>query len=235
MGKADLAMYEGHYKDAITLLEAGIKDDEANKLEAAADAKRIALAEVRLAEGDRAGARALLSSLVKTPDQGAAVLIPASTMFLDLGAQKDATAIATSLESQIQVRTRAYGKLLEGQLSLAAGHVPNAIDAFREGLKLADLWIIRFNLGVAYVQAKAFPEALSELEICQKRLSEAAAIFLDDVPTFRYTAPLWYWLGRAQEGVGLKAKATETYGRYLSLRSAAPNDPLAADARSRVR
>jgi hypothetical protein len=53
------------------------------------------------------------------------------------------------------------------------------------------------------------------------------------VPTFRYTAPLWYWLGRAQEGVGLKERAIETYRRYLSLR-AATNDPLAVDAASRV-
>ena len=119
-------------------------------------------------------------------------------------------------------------------MSLAAGRVPDAIDAFRQGLKLADLWIIRFNLGVAYVQAKAFPEAISELEGCQKRQAEAAAIFLDDVPTFRYTVPLWYWLGRAQEGVGLKERAGESYRRYLSLRSSVTTDPLVADASARL-
>jgi tetratricopeptide (TPR) repeat protein len=234
VGKADLAMYEGRYKDAIVLLEAGIKEDETNRLDAAAAAKRVALAESRLAQGDRAGARPLLSSLVKA-NQAAAVVVPVSRMFLDLDAQKDVRAIARDLESQIQVRARAYAKLLDGQLFLAEGRVPDAIDAFRQAVRFSDLWIVRFNLGVAYVQAKAFPEALSEFEGCQKRLAEATAIFLDDVPTFRYTVPLWYWLGRAQEGVGLKAQATETYRRYLSLRSAAVNDPLAADARNRIR
>jgi tetratricopeptide (TPR) repeat protein len=233
IGKADLAMYEGRYKEAIAILEAGIKQDEIDRLDAAATAKRIALAESRLVEGDRAAARALLASLVK-PNEAAAVVVPGSRMFVELDAQKDARAIASDLASQIQPRARAYGKLVEGQLLLASGRVPDAIDAFRQALRLADLWIVRFNLGVAYVQAKAFPEAISELEGCQKRLAEATAIFLDDVPTFRYTAPLWYWLGRAQEGMGLKAQATETYRRYLSVRSAAINDPLAADLRTRL-
>ncbi len=233
IGEADLAMTEGRYKAAIGMLEAGIKEDEAGRLDAGAIAKRVALAEARLADGDRTGARALLSSLVK-PDQAAAVVVPGSRMLLDLDAPKEVRAIASDLDSQIQLRSRAYAKLLEGQLFLAENRVPAAIDAFRQALKFADLWIVRFNLGVAYVQAKAFPEALSELEGCQKRLAEATAVFLDDVPTFRYTAPLWYWLGRAQEGVGVKAQAAETYRRYLNLRSAATNDPLAADARARV-
>jgi len=233
IGKADLAMYEGRYKEAIAILEAGIKQDETDRLDANANLKRIALAESRLAEGDRAGSKSLLASLVK-PNEAAGVVVPAAHMLLDLDAQKDARAIASDLESQIQPRARAYGKLVNGKLLLAAGRIPDAIDAFKDGLKLADLWIIRFNLAVAYVQAKAFPDAISELEGCQKRLAEATAIFLDDVPTFRYTAPLWYWLGRAQEGVGLKAQATETYRRYLSVRSAAINDPLAADLRTRI-
>jgi tetratricopeptide (TPR) repeat protein len=226
-------MYEGRYKEAIAILEAGIKQDETDRLDANANLKRIALAESRLAEGDRAGSKSLLASLVK-PNEAAGVVVPAAHMLLDLDAQKDARAIASDLESQIQPRARAYGKLVNGKLLLAAGRIPDAIDAFKDGLKLADLWIIRFNLAVAYVQAKAFPDAISELEGCQKRLAEATAIFLDDVPTFRYTAPLWYWLGRAQEGMGLKAQATETYRRYLSVRSAAINDPLAADLRTRI-
>ncbi|MGD8895747.1 MAG: hypothetical protein PVJ73_06910, partial [Acidobacteriota bacterium] len=69
--------------------------------------------------------------------------------------------------------------------------------------------------------------------LCERRRGEASAIFLDDIPTFRYLAPLPYWLGRAQEGMGMRAAAKQSYDRYLTLRPAASGDPLAADAHER--
>jgi hypothetical protein len=77
-------------------------------------------------------------------------------------------------------------------------------------------------------------EALQELEICQKRRSEAMALFLDDVPSVRYLATLPYWLARAQQAAGQKERAIDNYQAYLTLRSAAPGDPLAIDARKRI-
>jgi len=63
--------------------------------------------------------------------------------------------------------------------------------------QLADVWLGRFDAGVAYVQAGHFAEALLELELCEKRWGEATALFFDDVPTYGYHAPLSYWIGRA--------------------------------------
>ena len=73
----------------------------------------------------------------------------------------------------------------------------------RERQDLADPWLARFDLGVFFVEAGRYAEALSELELCEKRKGEATALFLDDIPTYRYLAPLPYWLGRAQEGMGM--------------------------------
>ena len=90
------------------------------------------------------------------------------------------------------------------------------------------------SLGMAYVQAGAYAEALSEFDVCQRRRGEAMAVYLDDVPTARYLAPLPYWLGRAQEGLGQRAAAVASYRKYLSHRPDAAADTLAADARRRL-
>jgi hypothetical protein len=102
-------------------------------------------------------------------------------------------------------------------------------------MKLTDLWLARFALGVAYVRAGHYAEGLSELEACAKRQGEASSIFLDDVPTFRYLATLPYWRARAQEGVGTLPAAAANYKQYLEIRKAAERDPLVADALRRLK
>jgi hypothetical protein len=56
-------------------------------------------------------------------------------------------------------------------------------------------------------------EALAELEICRKRRGEAADLFSADMTTLRYLPPLYYWLGRAQEGLGTKDGARASFQR----------------------
>ena len=75
---------------------------------------------------------------------------------------------------------------------------------------------------------------MSELEICEKRRGEATALFFDDVPTVRYLAPLPYWVGRAQEGVGMRGPAKNSYDAFLKLRSDGKGDPLVEDAQRRM-
>ena len=73
------------------------------------------------------------------------------------------------------------------------------------------------------------------MDIAEKRRGEATAVFLDDVPSFRYLAPLPYWLGRAQEGVNKASPAAaDNYKKFLSLRPDDSRDPLVADARKRL-
>ena len=90
---------------------------------------------------------------------------------------------------------------------LDRGRPVEALDELKEAQRLADLWIVRYLMGVAYVEARAYAEALSELELCEKRRGEATAVFLDDVPSYRYMVPLSYWLGRAHDGLGARDAA----------------------------
>jgi tetratricopeptide (TPR) repeat protein len=89
-------------------------------------------------------------------------------------------------------------------------------------------------LGVAYIEAGHYAEALQEIETSVKRRGEATAVFLDDMPSFRRLVAVPYYLGRAQEGLGMKPRAIENYNAYLALRPDAARDPNAADARRRV-
>src|SRR5437660_1847814 len=118
-------------------------------------------------------------------------------------------------------------------MTLKRGDAKRAIALFQEGQKLADTWIGRVDLGRAYIEAGAFTEADSELEKCLKRRGEASAVYLDDVPTFRAIPAVYYYLGRAQEGLKSPA-AAETYKTFLGLKQNADRDPLAVDARRRI-
>ena len=65
------------------------------------------------------------------------------------------------------------------------------------------------------------------------RPGEATAVFLDDVPTFHLFAPVYYYLGRAREGLG-SASATESFKQFLAIKQNGDGDPLVADARRRL-
>ena len=92
----------------------------------------------------------------------------------------------------------------------------------------------RFDVGVAYAEAGHYAEALAAFEECRKRRGEATAVFLNDLPSYRYLAPLPYWTARAQDGLGMRAAAVGNYEVFLKLRAPGARDPLAADARKRI-
>ena len=151
------------------------------------------------------------------------------------GRRPQAAKLAAELNARLPTHSRAYGRLVDGWLAAEAGRTHRRRRRVpARARKLADFWLTRFSLGVAYVQAGAFAEALSELDACQRRRGEAMAVFLDDVPTARYLAALPYWLGRAQEGLGQRAAAAASYGRFLRTRAESSADPPAVDARRRL-
>jgi tetratricopeptide (TPR) repeat protein len=142
--------------------------------------------------------------------------------------------VRSSFSQQLTPQARAYGRILQGQRLLLDRQTADSVDAFTEAVKFKDMWLARFNLGVAYAQAGAFAEALGELDRCQKRRGEAAAIFLDEVPSFRYLATLPYWLGKAHDGLNAIEAAKTDYQAFLNVRGTLKNDPLVTDARSRL-
>jgi eukaryotic-like serine/threonine-protein kinase len=231
-GLADLAIYEGRYREAVKILEKGAADDSVAKNPDAAADKLSALAYVQLLRGDKAAAlkatnNALdLSKAVKTR-------FIAARNFAALGEDAKAKELATGLSSELQTEPQAYGKLIEGEIALKNGDSHTAVQLFTQGNNLLDTWIGRFDLGRAYLEAGAFTEADSEFDRCVKRRGEALALFLDEVPTYGYFPPVYYYQGRVREGLK-SAGFAESYKQYMSVRGKAGEDPLLADARRRI-
>jgi len=230
-GLADLAIYEGRYREAVKILETGAADDSAAKNPDAAADKLSALAYVQVLRGDKAAALKAANNALDLSKAVKTRFIAART-FAALGDAK-AKELAAGLSSELQTEPQAYGKLIEGEIALNNGDSHTAVQLFTQGNNLLDTWIGRFDLGRAYLEAGAFTEADSEFDRCVKRRGEALALFLDEVPTYGYFPPVYYYQGRVREGLK-SAGFAESYKQYLSVRGKAGEDPLLADVRRRI-
>jgi serine/threonine protein kinase/tetratricopeptide (TPR) repeat protein len=233
LGLADIAMYVGNPEEAVQILQGRIAEDERAGNQALIPALYVTLAEAQRGLNRQSPALAAARVALKF-GRTEEIVVPVARTLLAANRVEEAHAIARALQSQFEPHRRAYGKLLEGEIAQRAGRPIEALEAFRAAQGFSDLWLVHLDLGVLYAEAGRYAEALSELDLCQKRRGEAAAIFLDDVPTFRYAAALPYWLGRAQEGLGMREPALASYQAYLSLRTGPSRDPLAADASRRL-
>ena len=234
IGRADLALYEGRAADAQVGLPPSVAADLALKRNTPAAVKQVALAEALLAEGKGAPAiKAANDGLALSRQTGTQVL--AARLLLHAGRTADARTIAADLEKSLNKQTRAYGKIVLAEIAIAANDTGRAIDLLDQAKALADVWLGRFDRGVAYVKAEHYAEAVAELDAAQKRRGEATALFFDDVPTVRYLATLPYWIGRAQEGLNITASAQAHYQEFLTIKKNTAPDPLVNDARGRVK
>ncbi len=157
----------------------------------------------------------------------------AGRIFASAGQAAEAKSLADGLTSELQIEPQAYGKLIEGEIALAAGDPPKAVKTFIEANNLLDTWIGRFDLGKAYLEAGALPEADSEFDRCIKRRGEALSLFLDQSPTYGFFPSVYYYLGRILEGLK-SANFAESYRTYLSIRQKAGEDPLLPEVRKRA-
>ena len=201
IGRADTLLWSGDAAGADAILLEGIKADTAAANYRAVATKKMIRAYAALQQGQNANqisaqvaeALALSSSLSNQ--------VPAALMYLTLGKDKKATDIAADLGGKLNVQPRAYSRLIDALLLQAEDKNIAAVEALQEAVALADLWLVRFYLGQAYFAAGHYAEAESEFTLCKERLGEAYSVFLDDTPTFRYTATLDEWLQRARSAM----------------------------------
>jgi len=229
---ADLAVYEGRFAEGVRLLEkAASADLEAKSLENAAD-KFVALAHTQLLRGQR-GAAVAAADRALTLSQTVQVRFLAGRMFAETGETEKAQQLAGSLGKELQADPQAYAKLIEGEIALRADDARHAIELFNEANKLLDTWIGLFDLGRVYLEAGLFVEADSEFDRCLKRRGEALELFMDNVTTYSYLPPVYYYQGRVREGLK-SANFSESYRTYLGIRAQAAEDPLLPEIRRRL-
>ncbi|MFI5091090.1 MAG: protein kinase [Terriglobales bacterium] len=231
IGMADIALFHGRAPDAIPLLEKGIAADLASKDNDGAAIKYIVLAQAHLLAGHAAPAQAAAEKAIAL-DKEESILYSAGQVFLEAGQAAKVAQAASQLSLRIEPEPQMYGKLLEAETALKRKDPRQAILLLQAAQKIYDTWLGHYDLGRAYLDAGMFTEADSEFELCLRRKGEASAVFLDDVPTFRIVPPLYYYLGRAQEGLKSPEAAT-SYKTFISFQEKGVGT-LLSDARRRL-
>jgi tetratricopeptide (TPR) repeat protein len=231
-GLADLALYEGKLTDGASILEKAIASDVVAKdAESAAD-RTATLALVQMMQGKTKEA---ISSADKASSNSKdlAVLYRAAQVYIVAGQDAKALQLVAPLSQRLETEPQAYAKLIAGEAQLKKGNARDALNSFQEAQKLADTWLGHFDLGRAYLDAGAFTEASSEFDICLNRRGEATSVFLDDVPSYHVLPAVYYYQGRAREGLNSPG-AAESYKTFLSIKEKGAGDPLVADAQRRI-
>jgi tetratricopeptide (TPR) repeat protein len=200
IGMADLELFVGRPEIAEAMLLDGIEVDRVENNERDVGAKIIALAQSYLAQGKDAQVLDALRGIADSYRREGQ-LIPAAEIYAGLGDFEAADAIAEEFTEQLRPQARAYARLIKGIIALESQQYVQAIDELKAALDFADLWIVRYYLGRAYLAAGYPAEASSEFDAAHQRRSEAMAMFFDDVPTWRYTASLSEWSERAREAL----------------------------------
>ncbi|MBE0711082.1 MAG: tetratricopeptide repeat protein [Candidatus Aminicenantes bacterium] len=232
-GLADLAIYEGRLSEAVKLLEAGISFDLKNDMAFRAADKCLMLAQARLVQGKKDLAAAAADRGVSI-DKSAEIMFAAGEVYAETGQPDKARDIAAGLRMKFEPGQKAYARMIGGRLSLQRGEVADAVTLFQQARELADTWLSRYYLGRAYLEAGSFAEAYSEFDLCLKRRGEASAVFWNDLPTMRRLPSLFYFLGRAQEGLK-SAAAKDSFNAFLLIKEKGEADPMVEDARRRLK
>jgi len=231
-GLANLALYEGRYRQARQILEKSVTTDVAAKQrdQAAEDFAMLAYAE--LLQGDKQSALAAAEKALAN-SQIAKIRFLAARVFVETGETAKAQKLAASLGSELQAEPLAYAKLILGEAALKDHDTKQALQLLTEAKNLVDIWLVHFDLGLAYLDAGLFVEANSEFQRCLERRGEAMELFTDDMPTYTYVAPVYYYLGRTEEGLRSPG-AANSYWKFVTIQEKGDGGPLFQDAKKRL-
>src|SRR5215469_1795776 len=230
-GLADIALYEGRLADGVRFLETGsARDVQAGLLDSAA-AGFAMLAHAELLRKQKAAALAALDKALAN-SKTVSTRFAAARVYAAAGETAKATKLAEGLATDSQLEAQVYAKLIEGEVALAEKDPRRAIQVLNEAKKQLDTWIGRFDLGRAYLDAGLFPEADSEFDRCIKRRGETLDLF-DYVTTYNYLPEVYYYQGRAREGLNSPG-FRDSYQTYLSIRGKAGEDPLLPEIRRQL-
>ncbi len=231
-GLADLAQYEGKLSDAAAILQKALAVDAAAKdAESSAD-RTAALAQIQMTLGKTQEA-VVSAGKASAESKDPGVLYRAAQVYIAAGQDAKALQIVAPLAQRLETEPQVYAKLIAGEAQLKKGNARDALNSFQDAQKLADTWLGHFDLGRAYLDAGAFTEASSEFDICLKRRGEATSVFLDDIPSYHILPAVYYYQGRAREGLNSPG-AAESYKSFLAIKEKGAGDPLVADAQRRL-
>jgi tetratricopeptide (TPR) repeat protein len=233
LGLADIALYEGRLADAVRILQERLDLDRTADQTYFMANKWSLMARAKLMSGNNSQAVAADDQALASGKDLATMFVSATT-YIQAGQESKARALIEDLSGRLEPEPKVYAKLLEGEIHRKNGRTAEAVSLFQEAQAILDTWIGRSLLGKALIDIQAWPDAHSALDSCLTNRGEAASVFFDDTPTFHYVAQIYYYIGRAQEGLGSPA-AADSYRKFLSIKEKADTeDPLVKDAQARL-
>ena len=230
-GLGDLAIYEGRFSEAVKILRDGVATDMAAKNPARAAIKLTAAGYAELLRGRRELAVAAANEALALSKAMPARFL-AARLLAEAGALDAARPIAQTLADDLAVEPHAHGLILQGMIALKEGKGRDAVRILTEANTLLDTWFGHFELGRAYLEVKAYPEAEGEFDRCLARRGEVLSL-MDEGATFGYLPPAYYFQGRVREELGMTGFAN-SYREYLKIRGGSTEDPVVPDVRRRA-
>jgi tetratricopeptide (TPR) repeat protein len=231
-GFGDLAVYEGRFSQAVRILGQGAEADLTAKNPERAAAKFASLAYAHLMRGEKIPAVAAADKAFSN-SKAVKVRFMSARTYVEAGELAKAKPLIAGLANEPQAEPQAYAKIVDGEIALKNKDLQQAIKLFSDANNLLDTWIGHFDLGRAYLEVRQFPQADSEFDRCINRRGEALALFLDEEPTYGYLPAVYYYQGRAREGMNTEG-FRESYRTYLNIRGKSTEDPLLPEIRRRA-
>jgi tetratricopeptide (TPR) repeat protein len=189
-GLADLAIYRGDLDAAVAILDRGIEEELALNAGHTVALKKVMRAEVLFKMNRRQDAQDTIADLMQTSHGDPAILVPAAMTLIQLEMYDDAENIATEMIGGLSRSGRAYGHAIQASLASGKGDSDAAIQSANDAVQTLDLWFARYVRAQVLLSAGRTADATIDLEVCQQRIGEGIAVFLNDRPSFRLTREL---------------------------------------------
>ena len=105
-------------------------------------------------------------------------IVPAVRWLIAANQLDEASRLGRELDNRLEAQARAYGRVVAAQVARARGRHIDAVDALREALTLADLWLVRFNLEWSKASIRVYPDELRRLPSRSRARRSAAHDFV---------------------------------------------------------
>jgi len=197
-GLADLAIYRGDLGAAVTILDSALEHELAQSSNHTTALRQVTRAQALLQLEERDKARNAIDIALQYSGSDPAILVPAAIALIELDDTDRAAGIAADLAESFSKSQRAYARAILAQVAHARGQTQTAIAHANSAIEAADLWLIRFIRGNIYLQSGRTAEAAADLLVCQQRMGEGMAVFLNDRPSLRYMRDLEAAMALAQ-------------------------------------
>lgn len=210
-GLADLALADGNLGEALRLLDEAIAAAMNEGMNHSAAIKQTMRADALLDLERDEEAREALDFAIAHSSGDPAVLVPAALGLARLGEFERAREIETMLGDSLSRSRLAWGQLVGARIAREAGDLDAAGTLASAAIETADLWLARLERARINRARGMDAEADADIAVCEARIGEGIAAYLNDRPTLRL-------LRKVEEGrAGLTAMAQQATRLYVAL------------------